>query len=391
MYDYMNNGAWDKLSAKAGTFDLAAEPELKGYLFKVKDPAGEVVQLGTLNNNPQYNKTLLDEWQIIANPYPSHYQLPSDPAGTGDFANTEGTVYVTTSTRNSDKVFETFNTNSGLSSPETFTGILAPSQAFYVKTSTGKAGSDVTMRASNRIVDGGKTSLKSGKKTNVDVLRIHLSNESGASDEAVIAIRENGEKGFTRMDSEQKFNTNGLSYIYSMVEGNQAVINVLPHLNEDFSQELGILAKTGQHELSITGINSLTIKYELILEDKLLGVMHKLDEVTPYVFNSDAGTFEDRFVLHLNESKTDVPTGIDGTDEESTVSIIVEGDSRLIVNCAWKSKYKQVTVYNMLGSQLLRRDFDGEVFIEDLRVKTDVYIVKVTGGNYSYQQKVFVK
>jgi hypothetical protein len=391
MYDYMNNGAWDKLSAKAGTFDLAAEPELKGYLFKVKDPAGEVVQLGTLNNNPQYNKTLLDEWQIIANPYPSHYQLPSDPAGTGDFANTEGTVYVTTSTRNSDKVFETFNTNSGLSSPETFTGILAPSQAFYVKTSTGKAGSDVTMRASNRIVDGGKTSLKSGKKTNVDVLRIHLSNESGASDEAVIAIRENGEKGFTRMDSEQKFNTNGLSYIYSMVEGNQAVINVLPHLNEDFSQELGILAKTGQHELSITGINSLTIKYELILEDKLLGVMHKLDEVTPYVFNSDAGTFEDRFVLHLNESKTDVPTGIDGTDKESTVSIIVEGDSRLIVNCAWKSKYKQVTVYNMLGSQLLRRDFDGEVFIEDLRVKTDVYIVKVTGGNYSYQQKVFVK
>jgi hypothetical protein len=391
MYDYLNNGSWYKASANATTFKLEDQNELKGYLFKVKNTGAEVVHLGELNNDPVYTRPLLDEWQIIANPYPSHYQLPSDPAGTGDFANTEGTVYVTKSTRNSDKIFETFNTNSTLSSPEDFTGILAPSQAFYVKTSTGKAGSDITMRASNRIVDGTKTSLKSGKKKSVNVFRIHLTNESGASDEAVIALRENGQKGFTRMDSEQRFNKNGLSYIYSMVEGNQSVINVLPELNEDFVQELGIKAKSGQHEISVTGLNSLTHEYELILEDKLLGVLHKLDGITSYAFNSDAGTFDERFVLHLNEPKTDVPTGVDGVDVKSSVSILVEGDSRLLVNCKWNESNKKVYVYSVSGIKVLDEAFKGESFSEDLNVKPGIYIVKIQGTQQTYEKKILIK
>jgi hypothetical protein len=391
MYDYLNNGSWYKASANATTFKLEDQNELKGYLFKVKNTGAEVVHLGELNNDPVYTRSLLDEWQIIANPYPSHYQLPSDPAGTGDFANTEGTVYVTKSTRNSDKVFETFNTNSTLSSPEDFTGILAPSQAFYVKTSTGKAGSDITMRASNRIVDGTKTSLKSGKKKSVNVFRIHLTNESGASDEAVIALRENGQQVFTRMDSEQRFNTNGLSYIYSMVEGNQSVINVLPELNEDFVQELGIKAKSGQHEISVTGLNSLTHEYELILEDKLLGVSHKLDGITSYTFNSDAGTFDERFVLHLNEPKTDVPTGVDGVDVKSSVSILVEGDSRLLVNCKWNESDKKVYVYSVSGVKVLDEAFKGESFSEDLNVKPGIYIVKIQGTQQTYEKKILIK
>jgi len=392
MYDYNGGSSYYKVSDNVATYDLPGQDELKGYLFKVKNTDAVVVHKGSVNNDATYTTPLKTDWQIIANPYPSYYQLPSDPAGTGDFGNTAGTVYVTVSTRNSDKTFETFNTNSGLSSPETFTGILAPSQAFYIKTDAGKAGADITMSASNRVQDAGKTSLKSSGSKIKDVLRIKLSNKGGGTDEAVLALMENGDFGYSRMDSEQRFNTNSLSYVYSVIDDNRAIINVLPTILDNYTQPLGIQAKEGQHSLYISGISNLSVDYELILEDKLTGTfmtMHNKQSV--YEFTSEAGTFDDRFVLHFKPGIPDTPTDIEDVKSDSAVAVYVEGGSLLNITCQWQVKEKEVAVYSLSGELLGNYAFNGESFSENLELKTGIYIIELSGGNHTYRTKVFIK
>ncbi len=389
LYDYLDGGSYFKISDNL-SFNLAAEHELKGYLFKVKDAGAYVTHTGTINNDGVYTKALQTDWQILANPYPAYYQLPKQDAAGADFENTTGTVYVTVSTRDSDKSFETYNTLTGLSSPETFTGILAPNQAFYLQTTAGNVGLNVIMRAANRLHDVNKASLKFGSPVENDVIRIKLSNEGGGVDEAVVALLPNGDFAFNRMDSEQRFNTNSLSYIYSMVDDNMAVINVLPEDVDAYLQPIGIGAKAGVHRLYISGVETLTEGYELVLEDTYSDVFTRMNRNAIYEFESEEGTFNDRFVLHFKAHQTEVPNDIEGVEGDDKVQVYVQDGSTLIVNCSWDIKEKSLAVYTVSGSLVMKEQFEGEAYKSELNVQPGIYIVKVTGGDRSYEQKLFV-
>jgi ABC-type antimicrobial peptide transport system permease subunit len=390
MYDMINDGSLLKISDNPSGYDLASQNELKGYLFKVRYTGGTVTQVGVLNNNPSYWRTLQDDWQILANPYASYYQLPKQTGATADFANTTGTVYVTVSTRDSDKTFETYNTLTGLSSPETFTGVIAPSQAFYVQRDPLQTG-QVFMQASNRIHDVNKVALKTTSKEQ-DVLRVKLNNGE-LTDEAVIALRENGDIGFSRIDSEQKFTDSNYSFIYSVVDSRQAVINVVPVDMFDESVKLGVKAKfDGVHTLSITGLNSLVEDYEVVLEDKATdpSTMTKMTGTTVYEFTAAEGTSNDRFVLHFKEPKTEVPTGIDKDNFNGSVKVYLQNRSTLQVECGWAESDKTIAIYTVSGALIMNEDFEGDKFRYELSVMPGLYIVKIYGGNKSYEQKVIV-
>jgi len=389
LYDLVNDGSFYKVSDNAGTYDLAAQDELKGYLFKVKNTGAEVTQVGTLNNNATYQKALQDEWQIITNPYASYYKLPKQALAGADFEHTLGTVYVTVSTRNSDKTFETFNTITGIASPETFTnGILAPSQAFYVKTDAGKAGQMVYFRKGNRVHDVNKSSLKSGSKE-ADVLRVKLNNGE-LTDEAVIALRDGGDMSFTRLDSEQRFTSSNYSFIYSFVDNTPTVINVVPQDMLNKRIIIGIKPKAaGNHTISIDGLSSLVDDYEIMLEDKDSGAMMPMDASSEYVFTSDGTEANERFELHF--SKTEVATDIeDETGEnEQLITVHIQDASILFVDCEWQGK-KQVKLFSLDGRMVDSYEFNGADFNQQLNLKTGVYIVKVIGDNKQYEQKVYV-
>jgi hypothetical protein len=390
MYDYQNGGSYYKVSDNAGTYNLASQNKLQGYLFKVKDTGAEVTQVGTLNDDNEYSRVLLDEWQIIANPYASYYKLPKDNRAGSDFEHTTGTVYVTVSTRNSDKTFETFNTISGLASPETFTnGIIAPSQAFYLKTEPGHEGESVFMRKGNRIHDVNKVSLKSTKNKENDVLRVKLNNGT-LVDEAVIALREDGQMAFTRMDSEQRFMSgNDYSYIYSMIDDNKAVINVVPADMKDRAVKLGVKTKAGEHTIHIEGFNTLSEDYKIELEDMIKGSIVQLDANSSYTYTAEEEESNDRFILHF--SKTDVSTGIgDGTEEtEEQARVYVQNKSTLVVNCDWMG-VKQVMLYTLDGRLVDTIEFKADTFTKDLNLKSGIYVVKLVGESKQFEQKVYV-
>ncbi|WP_430810427.1 MULTISPECIES: T9SS type A sorting domain-containing protein [unclassified Carboxylicivirga] len=394
LYDLLDDKTFRKISNEVASYPLEDQNELKGYLFKVRDPKAEVVHTGKLNNEAGYSRPLQEsatyDWQIMANPYPAYYSLKdADPA---DFVNTAGTVYVTESTRNSDKFFHTYNVDSKIASPKNnFNGILAPNQAFYIQTEAGKGGEPVYMKAANRMHDPNKSSLKSASAGEQNVLRLQLRNESGEADEAVIALRPDGDVAFTRLDSKQRFENNPMSYLYSLVDDERAVINVLPELSGEFSQPLGIWSKAGEHHLYIKGLETLTEDYELVLEDRHTGVMTTMKAETVYTFNTEKGTYEDRFVLHFKTAEVEVPTDIEDHDDASSVAVYVEEGAKLVVNCGWDSPEKQVSVYTVSGALVMSEAFRGDVFTQPLNLKPAIYIVKVNSDTDSYQQKVMIQ
>ncbi len=389
LYDLKDDGSFYKVSDNATTYDLAGQNEMKGYLFKVRYSGGEVVQNGTLNNT-DLSISLQSEWQIIANPYSSYYELPLEAAAGADFENTTGTVYVTISTRNSDKRFETYNTLTGISSPEKPKGVVAPNQAFYVKTlDPTKKGQHIRMWRHKRIHDTHKASLKTNVKEQ-NILRLQLDNGT-YNDEMVVALRDNGQDGVTRLDSEKRIEGElEFSLLYALVEDKKLVINVLPLEVQDKSVAIGIQPKLGSHTIRIKGIESLTKGYVIMLEDKLTGQMVEMNSNTEYEFIANQAENNERFVLHFKQSKTEVPTDVhDGADTDNKVSVYIRNNRTLTVNCPWQGD-KHVRLFTVKGRLVESGEFKNEHYTKEVHLQPGIYIVKIIGDSDEYEQKIFV-
>ncbi|MCU4156230.1 T9SS type A sorting domain-containing protein [Carboxylicivirga sp. A043] len=391
LYKY-KAGSLEQIGKNASGF--VGDDEITGYQLLVRYSDAVVTHTGTLNNASSYSTSLQDGWQIIANPYNAYYQLPREDGVTGDFVNTTGTVYVSNSERNSNKVFETYNIYTGIASPaETLVnGIIAPSQSFYVQTDAGKVGTNISMSASNRIHDVNKVSLKS-TSTRDDLLRVKLTNAFELVDEAVVLLDENGDLGMSRRDSEQRFyNGTSISYIYSIVEGKKAVINTLPQDMLGGEVVLGMKLKAGNHTIRIDGLNTLSEDYPILLEDKNgTGAMVEMDANSEYTFTVDEDVeLNDRFVLHFGKSK--VATDIDDKPSESAadVKVYIENSSKLVVYCDWVGD-KQVYLFTIDGRMVSTEEFKSDSYTKVLSLQPGVYVVKVIGENEQYEQKVFVK
>ncbi len=383
LYDYPA-GSWNNIT---GAGDGFPDP-LKGYSLNLRDNTNNTVShVGLLNTLAVYSTPLTGGWQLVANPYPSYYQLPKQDASGADFEHTTGSVYVRTGSDADNRSLATFNTLNGIATPEDFNGVVAPGQSFWVKKDTD---GNVAMRSANRLHDTNRSSLKSTKNGELDVLRISLKNEL-AIDETVLALRDNGIEDFSRMDSEQRFESaNAISYIYSQKSDKNAVINVLPNGRSEYEVILGIKAQEGNHQLSIKGIDGLSQGYNVSIEDKFLGTLTPMTELSTYEFSSVVGSDNDRFVLHLNHVATDIEDGeYDAANKK--VSVILRNESILEIECDWEEDSKSVELYSLSGAKLMNEEMKGKKFTKELNLQTGIYLIKVYSKNNSYQTKVFIE
>ncbi|MCU4156227.1 T9SS type A sorting domain-containing protein [Carboxylicivirga sp. A043] len=397
LYDYTDAGSLVNLGSTGTEFNqgVTSGERIRGYQLKVLNPSTVVEHVGALNNQASYSKEVQNGWQIIANPYPAYYQLPKVADDSGDFAATEGTVYVSDSDSNDDKQFLTYSVFTTIAVPETFDGVIAPNQAFYIKTKDSEydSGKLITMDAANRTNASSTPTLKSVSTTPQNLLRFYLSNEHGLTDEAVIALFPEGDVALTDMDSKQRmYSGTNYSYIYSIVDDTKTVINVLPDELKDYQQILGVQTKKGEQQLRISGIDALSVDYNIVLEDKK-GVSTTLTNDFVYNFTAEEGVDHERFVLHFKTSKTEVPTDIDDiySEDGAEVKVYVQNGSFLKVSCGWDIQEKTVAVYTVSGSLVMNDEFSGEVYEAELNVQPGIYIVKVSGSNHQFQEKVLIK
>ncbi|MCU4166382.1 T9SS type A sorting domain-containing protein [Carboxylicivirga caseinilyticus] len=379
LYNYI--GSWNVLSDPYSFSD-----PMEGYSLIVKNEGTEFVHTGELNNNTSYSKTLSNGWQLIANPYPSYYQLTVEDDITGDFRNTKGSVYVRTGDDWNSRYLATYNVLTGITTPETFDGILAPGQSFWVEKATN---GDVFMNADKRI--HGSAALKSSNR-NQNTLRINLQNEFTSS-ESVVALRDNGTFDFSKLDSKIRMESdNKLSYLYSLKSDNKAVINVLPTEFDSCAIQIGFKAFCdGEHVLSVGGISTFDAEKEIILEDKVKGQFVDLRLTNNYTFTTNKGICDDRFILHLLtgslDAEDEVPTSISNKNNDVSVSCI-KGD--IYIKCNWEEQSKGVSLYNLNGQLINSTLFTGTEHRMEWN-KQGVYIIKVVGINQIHTQKIFVE
>ncbi len=373
VYDY--NDGWTSLDDQ-----LVTEP-LKGYHIYFKDTK-PVSYAGSLNKG-DHQRTLIDGWQLIANPYSSYYQLSIDDTPESDFINTTGTVYMRTGDTPETRYFVTFNTVSGFTVPQDYNGIIAPCQSFWVKKDQN---GEIFIKNDKRLHDVDKSLLKSGSIEESNVLRIRLNNNE---DETVIAFRDNATTTFSRKDSEKRFDGDDQSYIYSLKDNIKTIINVLPLIEDEASISLGINTLSGTHILNMSGISQLDTDMDILLEDKVTGEFVNMRSVNTYSFTVDSEFVEDRFTLYFKTN--DISTDIPGISETDNINVYIQGHSNLHINCNWIEKEKNVTIYSTMGQELKRDVFEGNIFKQQLSLPTGIYIIKVESENNSFVQKIYIR
>ncbi|MBS2098129.1 hypothetical protein [Carboxylicivirga linearis] len=381
LYNY--NGSWNDIT---GVGDGFSDP-LQGYSFIVRDEGSTVSHTGILNVG-DYSTNLISGWQLIANPYSSYYHLPTENVATGDFRNTTGSVYVRTGTDSENRSLATFNTLNGIFTPETFDGIVAPMQSFWVKRSN--AG-DVYMKQANRIHDPSKSPLKSKASTSSNnLLRITLDNGI-ATDEAVVALRSFGSFSYSKNDSEQRMESNNkVPYIYSMKDNNMAVINVLPETVEGNTVELGFtLPEIGDNSLKVSGLDNFDSNIAVYLEDMLTGDFIDLRSQNRYNFTTAEVNNNSRFVLHF---KANQATNVENIKNINLFKVygykqnaIVEIDESILGEAM---SYGEIRVYSMQGDQIHSTSFEGLKTTVELPDVHAVYIIELNVGKYRFNKKI---
>src|SRR5436190_15850387 len=96
--------------------------------------------------------------------------------------------------------------------------------------------------------------------------------------------------------------------------------------------------------ISIDSLDGLfTGNQDIFIEDKLLNVIHNL-KLAPYTFTTEAGTFDDRFVLRY----TDTNLGLDDSRGFANNVIISSKNQQVKIQSTIEDIHK-VIIFDMLG------------------------------------------
>jgi hypothetical protein len=319
-----------------------------------------------------------DEWNLIGNPYPSaiditkffdlasnipvvdatvyiwmHNTPPSAAAPDpfyGDFVlNYTSEDYATV-----NKVGST-NTIASTSLPGTSppTEFIPSGQSFFIKAATGSANNgtkrDVTFNNDMRVTGKNNTfsKIKTSKEAEKNRIWLNLTNNSGAFSQILVGYLADATEGLDRGFDGENLGGNDVTF-YSIIPEAQLTIQgrALP-FNQNDEVKLGYnSAIKGSLSIRIDHMDGLISTQKLFLEDKELKVTHNLRE-KPYVFDTEEGDFNDRFVLKYRSS--DKNSGTNTPENSYGVKVIV---NQKVTVQSFDELIKNVIVYDMSGRKI---------------------------------------
>ena len=130
--------------------------------------------------------------------------------------------------------------------------------------------------------------------------------------------------------------------------------------------------------IAINSVDGLFLNSQgIYLEDKLLNVIYDLKS-HPYVFASEAGTFNDRFVLRYTDGSLGTKN-FDGKENKVLVSI---KNKQIKIN-SYAERIEKLTVYDLLGKQIYHKENvkSNEFVLADFVTNHQTLLVKITLQN----------
>ncbi|WP_299274012.1 GEVED domain-containing protein [uncultured Psychroserpens sp.] len=186
--------------------------------------------------------------------------------------------------------------------------------------------------------------------------------------------------------------SDGNTLFYSIIDEKSMSIQgrSLPFNNNDIVPLGYRISQNGDYSIAINTVDGLfeDINQNIFLEDTYTNTIHDL-RLSPYNFNSNAGTINDRFILRYTDNtlSVDNPEALDGLT-------IIAPNGKYIKIESTTNPIQNVKVYDLLGRMVIDKPNvnASELNIQTKHLANSAYIVKVTLLNDQQKiQKVVLK
>jgi hypothetical protein len=328
-------------------------------------------------------------YNLIGNPYPSSInvsqfltlnsgKLPTgtvylwdDPGGsvyaTGDYAQMNSVTYIAG--------------GGGTPNPGLRIG---SHQGFKIEVNATASGGAAFLRFTNDMRSAQNTSVFF-KQVDCKLLWLSSLNSSNSFNQLAIGFLEDGTDGEDWGYDSPKFNAAGPLSFFSYMDGTPYGIQIYGDLNTDRIVPLGL--HSGTNTLVTIALDSTeNLTEDIILEDRHLALYHDL-RTSPYVFQSAATLYDDRFFLHF------APQMVTG---------VIDRDTAPVMNAFIANGVLNVSATGTMNGPLELLDMSGRVvwssknvMLNGVAFRADVsdlssgiYVVRLIGVQNSHTQKV---
>ncbi len=336
------------------------------------------LKTGTAAFSLTYSASNGEGWNLVGNPYAC--PINWDAAG-WTRTNVDNMVWIF---RPAGNHFSTWNGATGLGA-NFGSSIIESGGAFFVK-----ANASSPVLVATEAVKTGNSPVTPLFKTNIKALRVNFVKPGELTDELVVAMSPEAQDGLDAMDSEKMTNPSLNIYAKDAV-GNENAINTFKAAQAETVVPVAINSTfTGAHTFSFKGETEFNA-YDVLLEDKYLGVIQLVNDNPTYRFDITANplTFgENRFrLIFVNRGDFDYLKRIQGIYKNMNGVVNMYPNPTAQVTSVqvpnMSGNMAQVKVYNAVGQELM--SFSSAInkgnssFEIDLGVQSSgVYFVEVT-------------
>jgi hypothetical protein len=225
------------------------------------------------------------------------------------------------------------------------------------------------------------------------VVRLKL-NDGKSSDYAVVYENELASNDFEETDTDKMFDYD-FHQLYTMEGEHELALNGLLNATSKGSVDMGmVVPNNGPYTIEAT---DLEMEEDVILEDKFNHTFQDLKVNPIYSFTSNAGTFNNRFVLHFTltpaaETAMETVEVGETVGELEGVNIYTTTGQQVKVWVTNTTDFQNATVkvYDAIGNLIERKNMTSNELLLDLDTATGVYLVEVTGDSKVFTKKIFI-